>query len=488
MPSKETVLLVEDTQMLAITYQEYLKREPFDLIMASTGQAALDAIISHEPNLILLDLKLPDMDGQDILHWLKKNRPNMAVIVMTAHSSVDIAVDVMRLGAKDFLEKPFDAARLQTTVRNMLERERLKYIVRQFEVFERQRFHGFVGSSLAMQAVYHVVEAAAPSSATVFITGESGTGKEVCAQAIHSQGPRKNKPFVAINCGAIPKELMESELFGHIKGAFTGAISDRQGAASQAHGGTLFLDEICEMDAELQTKLLRFIQTSSFQRVGSGKLEKVDIRIICATNRDPQTEVAERRFREDLYYRLHVVPIHLPPLRQRDEDIIEIAEHFLKVYAAEEGKSFRAFSLEVLASFMTYDWPGNIRQLQNVIRNILVLQQGTVVEQEHLPPPLDHVGDISESLKRLELRAIDVEFLPVSQASTLLSSGDSSFYQKSASLKDIKPLAEIERNVIENAIALCGGNIPKAARYLDVSPSTIYRKKQSWSASMDDSE
>ncbi|MGF1756755.1 sigma-54 dependent transcriptional regulator [Photobacterium sagamiensis] len=474
------VLLVEDTPMLAMTYQHYLKDEPIELLAVATGKEAMATIDEFLPQLLLLDLKLPDMDGQKVLQWLSNKHPSVTVMVMTAHSSVNVAVDVMRLGAKDFLEKPFDAARLQTTVRNMLEQHQLQHIVQQLQTFERQKYHGFIGSSLAMQAVYRIIDAAASSKATVFITGESGTGKEVCAEAIHKQSPRKKKPFIALNCGAIPKDLMESEIFGHIKGAFTGAISERNGAASLADGGTLFLDEICEMDMELQTKLLRFVQTSCFQKVGSGKQEQVDIRFICATNRDPLTEVAAGRFREDLYYRLHVVPIHLPPLRDRDEDIIEIAEHFLKTYAAEEGKQFNCFSAKVLARFLSYEWPGNIRQLQNVIRNILVLHEGVAVEPFHLPPPLDQVCDTSETLGRMQQRVDHSALNNIEPKAGRISADNLSVVIAARRMGEIRPLAELEREIIEQAITLCNDNIPQAARYLEVSPSTIYRKKQTW--------
>ncbi|PSW05743.1 sigma-54-dependent transcriptional regulator [Photobacterium lipolyticum] len=474
------VLLVEDTPMLAMTYQHYLKDEPIELLTVTTGKEAMATIDEFFPQLLLLDLKLPDMDGQEVLQWLSSEHPSVTVVVMTAHSSVNVAVDVMRLGAKDFLEKPFDAARLQTTVRNMLEQHRLQHIVQQLKTFERQKYHGFVGSSLVMQAVYRIIDAAASSKATVFITGESGTGKEVCAEAIHKQSPRKKKPFIALNCGAIPKDLMESEIFGHIKGAFTGAISERSGAASLADGGTLFLDEICEMDMELQTKLLRFVQTSCFQKVGSGKQEQVDIRFVCATNRDPLAEVAAGRFREDLYYRLHVVPIHLPPLRDRDEDIIEIAEHFLKNYAAEEGKQFNCFSAKVLARFLSYEWPGNIRQLQNVIRNILVLHEGVAVEPFQLPPPLDQVSDTSETLGRMQQRVDHSAQNTIEPKAERISADNLSVVLAARVMGEIRPLAQLEREIIEQAITLCDDNIPQAARYLDVSPSTIYRKKQTW--------
>jgi len=266
MTDKANVLIVEDSAPQARLYAQYLKNELLDLSFVSSGAALQTFIKATPPDLILLDFKLPDMDGLAILEWMKQENFCCAVIVITGHSSVDIAVDMMRSGANDFLEKPVTASRLKTSVNNLLERNRLQHLVNNYQnTFERSHYHGFIGSSLAMQAVYRIIDAAAPSKATVFITGESGTGKEVCAEAIHAQGTRAEQPFIAINCAAIPRDLMESEIFGHIKGAFTGAFSDRQGAAAQAHGGSLFLDEICEMDMDLQTKLLRFVQTGTFK-------------------------------------------------------------------------------------------------------------------------------------------------------------------------------------------------------------------------------
>ncbi len=322
-----------------------------------------------------------------------------------------------------------------------------------------------------MQAVYRTIDAAAASKATVFITGESGTGKEVAAEAIHRQSPRKTGPFVAINCGAIPKELMESEIFGHVKGAFTGAHADREGAASRASGGTLFLDEICEMDLALQTKLLRFIQTGTFQKVGGSKMEKVDVRFICATNRDPLAEVEAGRFREDLYYRLHVIPITLPPLRERAGDVIEIARHFLTEYAKEEGKGFTGFTPETEKIINDYNWPGNIRQVQNVIRNVVVLHDGDLVAPDMLPPPLGKTGIQSADTAEPEADS-DV---PAPEAGRV-TNGTTTFENED----EIVPLWKVEREFIERAIAACDGNIPKAAARLGISPSTIYRKKLGW--------
>ncbi|NTS76169.1 sigma-54-dependent Fis family transcriptional regulator [Catenovulum sp. SM1970] len=469
---KPYVLLVEDTSTLAAIYQGYLKDQEIELLHVSTGQAAQDAIKERAPQVILLDLKLPDMSGQDILKWLKGQGYPSAVIVITAHSTVDIAIDVMRSGADDFLEKPFDASRLITTLNNTLKRHKLENIVEELQNnFNRDKYHGFIGGSLPMQAVYRIIDAAAPSKASVFITGESGTGKEVCAEAIHQQGPRKDSAFVPLNCAAIPKDLMESEIFGHMKGAFTGANTERQGAAELADGGTLFLDEIGEMDMDLQSKLLRFIQTGTFQKVGSSKVQKVDVRFVCATNRDPLVEVVEGRFREDLYYRLHVVPVHLPALRDRGKDILQIAKTFLKAYSKEEGKSFTKFSPEVEVILNKYNWPGNIRQLQNVIRNVVVLHEDTSVQPAHLPPPLNTSLAMPEVAKPEATAALDGAMLDnqaIQQA------------QAEPSIDNIKPLAIVEKETIEQAISLCDDNIPKAAALLEVSPSTIYRKQKSW--------
>jgi DNA-binding NtrC family response regulator len=312
---------------------------------------------------------------------------------------------------------------------------------------------------MPMQAVYRIIESAAPSKATVFITGESGTGKEVCAEAIHQCSPRSEQPFIALNCAAIPHDLMESEIFGHVKGSFTGAQGDRKGAASLADGGTLFLDEICEMDLDLQSKLLRFIQTGTLQRVGSGKLETVDVRFVCATNRDPLVEVKAGRFREDLYYRLHVIPLSLPPLRERGEDILLLARNLLQNYAREENKRFKDFDAEAVRVLLDYPWPGNVRELQNVVRNIVVLNDRELVSPDILPPPLSG------------RRGMTAAMAPVSSASgsaePLLNT-------------PIRPLWLVEKETIEQAIASCDGNIPKAAALLEISPSTIYRKKQSW--------
>ena len=299
--AKLTVLLVEDTLSLARTYEKYLRDQPYDLVHVETGGAALQALERNAPDAVLLDLMLPDLNGLEILRHIAEQGGRTAVVVIAARRSIATAVEAMRLGAFDFLVKPFSAERLGVTLRNALERQRLTRIVETYKNdFNREEYCGFIGSSLPMQALYRIVDSAAGSKATVFITGESGTGKEICAEAIHCQSPRIEKPFIVLNCGAIPKDLLESEIFGHVKGAFTGAVSEREGAASRANGGTLFLDEVCELAPNLQTKLLRFVQTGTFQKVGGSKTEDVDIRFVCATDSDPVREVARGRFREDL--------------------------------------------------------------------------------------------------------------------------------------------------------------------------------------------
>ncbi len=469
---KARVLLVEDTASLSRVYLSYLRNDPYDVVAVETGARALEELEESVPDAILLDLRLPDMDGFEILRHIASHELAVASVVITAHGSISNAVEAMRLGAGDFLVKPFDAARLRITLANVLERRKLSRIVETYKNdFDRKTFCGFIGGSLPMQGVYRMIESAAPSKATVFIAGESGTGKEVCAEAIHNLGPRKNSRFVAINCGAIPKDLMESEIFGHVKGAFTGALGDRDGAATQADGGTLFLDEICEMDLSLQTKLLRFIQTGSFQRVGAAKPETVDVRFICATNKDPLEEVRGGRFREDLYYRLHVVPIILPPLREREDDVLLIARQFLIDFAREEGKRFQRFTQDAETALARHDWPGNVRELQNVIRNAIVLNDGDVLMASMLPQPLRNLVGETANGGRQDPLSVPVDArLDVDE--DMAASGDLA--------SAIRPLSDVEREAIERAIALCDGNIPKAAHFLGVSSSTIYRKKAIW--------
>ena len=454
---KVRILVVEDSPSMAEMYKEYLHGDSYDVELVSTGKEALEKLQQSLPAAIVLDVNLPDMSGMEILKTIHDQQLPIVSLVITGHGSVDLAVESMNLGAYDFIEKPFSAKRLKLTLSNALEHQELSETLDTLkDEYGRNGFEDFIGSSLPMQGVYRIIESAAPSNATVFITGESGTGKEVCATSIHKRSQRAKQPFIALNCGAIPHDLMESEIFGHTKGAFTGAVSAREGAASRANGGTFFLDELCEMDLDLQTKLLRFIQTGTFQKVGSNTMETVDVRFLCATNKDPLDEVKKGNFREDLYYRLHVIPIHLPPLRDRAQDIGLIMNALLKEYTEEENKGFDGFSAEAEMVMLSYDWPGNVRQLQNVIRNIVVLNNGNQVSKDMLPPPLN---ELSVTMPLARASAPQVNF------------------QKN---DDIIPLWQVEKQTIEAAIAYCDDNIPKAAALLEVSASTIYRKRERW--------
>lgn len=460
------ILLVEDSPSTAIAYQSYLEQD-YQVVVAYSGQEALEKLANHQFDMILLDVRLPDMSGLDILGQIGESKTSPPVVVMTSHGSVDVAVEAMRLGAADFLTKPFDKARLLVTVKNTLKGKRLVEIVDDYEkTVSRDSFHEMIGSCLPMQTVYHIIETASSSKASIFITGESGTGKELCASAIHKESKRNEKPFVALNCASIPRDLLESEIFGHVKGAFTGASSSREGAALKADGGTLFLDELCELPLDLQSKLLRFIQFGTFQPVGSNKDIKVDVRFVCATNKEPLDEIEKGNFREDLFYRLNVIPLQLPSLRERGKDVLMIAERVLSQYSKEEDKQFDSLSSEVAARFLAYSWPGNVRELCNVIRNIVVLNDGFVVNVDMLPSALLETAESKDDLTVIK-KATEVTIKP-------------SFQAQNSESNTIQPYWLEEKLIIERAIAICDGNIPKAAAFLEISASTIYRKKVQW--------
>ena len=467
---KTRLLMIEDNPVESRLIQAHLRSESLEISSATTGQEGLDLLSTSPPDILLLDLNLPDISGTEILEWIQNKGLEMTTIVLTGNASLETAISTMRLGAFDYIVKPFDANRLKITLRNAVERQNLHSLVQDYRKdYNEGRFCGFIGDSPAMQSVYRTIEAAASSKATIFITGESGTGKELCAEAIHTLSQRAKKPLVAINCAAIPHDLLESQIFGHIKGAFTGATANRDGAATQANGGTLFLDEICEMSLDLQAKLLRFVQTGSFQKVGASTTDTVDVRFVCATNRDPWAEVQQGRMREDLFYRMHVIPIELPPLRARKTDTMAIAQSLLEDYARHEGKKFRGFDAEATNALKDSEWPGNVRQLQNVIRQIVVLNQGEIVTKDILPSLMPANATIPDhnppapSVERNQVSAMQ----PVPAATAV-------------GTDNIRPLWRVEREVIENAINHCQGNIPKAAHQLGISPSTIYRKQQSW--------
>ncbi len=480
MLNRYKVLIVEDSESLAAIFASYLGDANYDIRISTTLDQARRDWVEFAPEIVLLDLQLPDGNGLELLSAPELNQQAVDIIVMTAFGSNDIAARAIRTGATDYLSKPFDADRLNTTITNLIQRRDLSNQVERYAQPNRQSYCDFIGASMPMQSVYRIIESVAPSKATAFIVGESGTGKELTASAIHQMSGRKGA-FHAINCGAIAHDLMESAIFGHVKGAFTGAINNREGAAGAADNGTLFLDELCEMDLALQKKMLRFLQTGEFQKVGSNVTERVDVRFICATNRNPQEEVRAGRFREDLYYRLHVVPIELPPLRQRGQDILLLANRFLQQCSLNENKQFDAFSTAAAEALLAYPWPGNVRELQNAIQHAVVLNNGKVVEAAMLSMTISQSCAVYRP---------GLDHPPSTRFSTHPGRVDQVVQADSADQDDqvgIEPLWLVERRAIESAINQCAGNVHKAADCLKVAPSTLYRKLQTWSVSANQS-
>lgn len=479
--NKPLVYVVEDSLSSGALYCSQLKKAGFDTQHFVDGYSALVAIKEKMPAVLVQDVCLPDISGLEVLKYVNNQDTSAKVIIITSNSSIDVAVDAMRLGGYDFIEKPFTSERLTTSVGNAVKQQHqdIKTITVEPEATSLERMN-FIGESLSMHTVFRLLESAARSKASVFVTGESGTGKEVCALGLHQASAREQGPFIAINCAAIPAELFESEFFGHVKGAFSGALTDRKGAVEVANGGTLFLDEICEMQLNLQAKLLRFLQTGTFCKVGSNDLQQSDVRIVCATNRNPAEEVGEGRFREDLYYRLNVIPVMLPPLRERGDDILLLANHILQSKTAENNKQFTDFSADVKHTFMQYDWPGNIRELQNVIENIVVIYDGQTVQPNMLPSNFGH-SIVSHS----NSHPVNNHGIQPNQTTTNTTAKSSThtIASQQPSPHNIVQLWIVEKNAIEAAIRQCDGNIPLAAAYLGISASTIYRKMKSWTES-----
>lgn len=468
-----SVLIIEDAKSLAASYADVLHKIGCKSDFAGDLNIARNKLKSGRYDAALLDLSLPDGDGLSILRDVSTDSGGPPFIAVTSDGSISSAIDATRLGAFDFLVKPVSKERLTQAVAAAC-RARPASV----KTSKTKSRYGITGSSQQMEALRRRIERVARSGATVFITGESGVGKELCAQAVHTASARSSGPFIALNCGAIPADLLESEVFGHLKGSFTGAISNKTGAVGAADGGTLFLDELCEMDVRLQTKLLRFLETATITPVGATSPRSIDVRIICATNRDPQAEVAAGRFREDLYYRLFVLPVEVPPLRDRGADILEIAESLLQQFSREEGKSFSGFSSEAKRALMAAKWPGNVRELRNVVRQAVVMEDGGHIGLEALMLPSGPVSPAPEIPTRMLVT-------PTSAREPASSPNDdmdvSPSVQTAAQALCRLPMDEIERLIIDAAIEQFG-SAPKAARSLRVSPSTIYRKKESWDA------
>ena len=364
-----------------------LRREGYEVVLAETGTEAVRALERQPFDLLISDLRMPDMTGVDVLRAAKQLDPELAAILVTAYSSTDTAVEALRLGACDYLTKPFDVDELKILVRHTLERRHLRQenVLLKRALGEAHCFSNIIGRSAKMLAVFRLVETIAPTTSTVLVSGESGTGKELIARAIHYNSLRRDRPFVALNCGALPETLLESELFGYMRGAFTGAGTNKKGLLEAAQGGTLFLDEISEMSALMQVKLLRVLQERRFRRLGGTDELEADIRIVAATNRDLPKEIAEGRFREDLYYRINVIPVQLPPLRERGEDVAMIADHFVERFARQMGKRVTGISRAAAELIEAYEWPGNIRELENAMERAVALEAAPAILPDSLP-------------------------------------------------------------------------------------------------------
>lgn len=363
-----------------------LKRAGYNVTVAADGEEAITQIEKELFDLVITDLKMPKVGGLDVLKAVKEASPDSVVLIVTAYASAESAVEAMKLGAYDYLTKPFQVDEVQLIIRNALERRRLstENVLLKREIASQDSLVNIIGQSEAIKKVFEVVRKVADTKSNVLICGESGTGKELIARAIHSSSSRARMPFVSVNCSALPEPLLESELFGHMKGAFTGAISNKAGLFEMANGGTIFLDEIGETTPPTQVKLLRVIQDREFRRVGGTRDVKVDVRIIAATNRDLDKAVADGTFREDLYYRLDVIPIHLPPLRRRTEDIPMLVQHFLEQFSQASGKPVASLTPEAMQLLSAHEWRGNVRELENLIERVVAFAEGTLITEEHI--------------------------------------------------------------------------------------------------------
>ena len=444
MPPK--ILIIDDDSSLRRVLEYNLQQEGYDVWTAADGESGLRLFAEKSPALVITDLKMPGMGGFQLLSAIKERSPGTVVIVLTAFGAIDTAVEAMKLGAFDYLTKPFNREELKLTVKKGLQLQGLSEENRLLkeELSGRAEFKSIVGTSRAMEGVFSVVRKVADTEATVLITGESGTGKELVARAIHSGSSRRGAPFVAVNCAAIPRDLLESELFGHVKGAFTGAIRDKEGKFQLADGGTIFLDEVGDLPLELQPKLLRVLQERVVEPLGGTALQKIDVRVVAATNADLEKGIAEGRFRDDLYYRLSVIPLQLPPLRDRVEDIGLLVRYF----CAKFGGSGVTFSKEALERLQLYAWPGNVRELENTVERLLIMREGDRIGVEELP---DKIGAATVKPEGGVLR------LPPGGY----------------------PLEQLEREVVLEALTKCDWNQTAAARFLRIPRHTlIYRMEK----------
>ena len=465
------VLVIDDDPDFCRLASWMVTKAGFSVATAHDHDQAIGRIEEQRPHVLLVDRHLEDEDGLNLIPALQARVPSAAIILVTARSSTDLAVEAMKAGAYDFLDKPIDEARLVTVLNNAVERTRL--LDKLDGTSEDDAFEELAGTSSEMRTVFAAVKNVAPTAVNVMVRGESGTGKELIAQALHRRSQNPDGPFVAINMAAVPSELVESTLFGHEKGSFTGADARKIGACEEAHGGTLFLDEITEMSIELQAKLLRFLQERTFRRVGGSAEITSDARIVSATNRDPRAAVADGRLREDLYYRLNVVPIDLPPLRDRRGDIGVLAQRFVTEFSKTYGKSFAGLDRDAKALLRSAEWPGNVRQLRSTIERAIVMHNGSVLTAAMIA--LDDADSAPHhAATGLSIPSPNFEVIPQPDTAVLTTSSS-----------EIIPLDQLERQAIENALHICNGSAAEAARRLNISTATIYRRIKQYRISTD---
>jgi len=393
------ILVVDDEMIVCESCQRILEEEGYEVETALSGKEAFEKMKAHPFDIVITDLKMPGIGGMEILKTFRKDYPDSIIIMITGFSTVETAVEAMKLGAFDYIPKPFTPDEVSVVVKKAIEKKSLvlENIYLRQELEEKYGFHNIVGKSKKMQDIYRVIAKVAMTDSTVLIYGQSGTGKELIARAIHFNSPRREKQFVPVDCAALSENLLESELFGHVRGSFTGAVTTKPGLFEVADGGTVFLDEVGNISLSIQAKLLRVLQEREFTPVGGTRAKKVDIRLIAATNKDLEKMIKEEGFREDLYYRLNIVPLYLPTLKERQEDIPLLAVHFLKKYAEEMGKTIKGFTPEAMERLMRYSWPGNVRELENVIERTVVMIDDDMVRVEHLILPGQQEKEISES-------------------------------------------------------------------------------------------
>jgi two-component system nitrogen regulation response regulator NtrX len=384
---KPSILVVDDEQDIRASLQRILEYEGLDFAEAGSGQEALDRVAGMEPDAVLLDIKMPRMDGLEVLATLRERHPELPVVMISGHGTIGTAVEATKLGAFDFMEKPLERERVLLVLRNALQQRKLREQNRDLRLAVEER-HRMVGGSDVLEELRAAIGRCAPTKASVLITGESGTGKELVARAIHDNSPRADEEFVKVNCAAIPEELIESELFGHVKGSFTGATKDQVGKFVRADGGTIFLDEIADMSLKTQAKVLRALQDGEVEPVGAAKVVTVDVRVIAATNKSLTGEIEADRFREDLYFRLNVVPIEIPPLRERVDDIPPLVEHFAETFCVENNYRPKGFSKAALEALKRAPWRGNVRELRNAVERLLIMTPGDTIDDDDLPAGL----------------------------------------------------------------------------------------------------